>query len=195
MNCRESDGIGNVLLAQRKGVTLFTDHASGRDPLHEVQKQVGNALLGRKPTEDSYQLVRSFRIDRARFGQRHDYRRIRCQSGLHFSSPHSAHLDRCQGFHGKMKALFKDGADGEEITGQQEFQDLPAAIRKLNVSERPSITQNEHAVGRFVLSEYLCSRISAREFLPTAIALRFWRRWSKNRGAEPCFAMGASHAG
>jgi len=41
MNWRQSDGIGDVLLAQRKGITLLTDHTSGREPLHEMQKQIG----------------------------------------------------------------------------------------------------------------------------------------------------------
>jgi hypothetical protein len=51
MNCRKSDCIGDVLVAQRKGVTVSADHTLGRDPLHEVQKRVGNTLFRRVLTE------------------------------------------------------------------------------------------------------------------------------------------------
>lgn len=94
-----------------------------------------------------------------------------------------------------MEALFKDGTRGEEVPGQQEMQDLPAAIPKLKVSERPSGTQDEHAVGRFALSEYLCPGINLHEMLLIVIALRVRPRRSKDRCAEPSFTMAASHAG
>ena len=36
MNRRESDGIGDVLLAQRKRIALLADHIPGRDALHQM---------------------------------------------------------------------------------------------------------------------------------------------------------------
>ncbi len=43
----QSDRVGDVLLTQRKRVALFADHVSGRNARHQMQKQMGNAFLGR----------------------------------------------------------------------------------------------------------------------------------------------------
>jgi hypothetical protein len=71
-----------------------------------------------------------------------------------------------------MGRLLEDRDGGDQVTGQQEFQNLPAAIRKLNVPERPSRTQNEYVVGSVAFGEYLFSRIDRREMLPIVIGLR-----------------------
>jgi len=72
----------------------------------------------------------------------------------------------------EMGRLFINRVGGQEISGQQEFQDLPAALRKLKVSVRPSGTQNEYVVGRFASRDYSFSRIGYREMRPIVIGLR-----------------------
>jgi len=46
MDRSQSDRVGNVLLAQRKRVALFTDHISRRDARQQTQKQVSDAFFG-----------------------------------------------------------------------------------------------------------------------------------------------------
>src|SRR5665647_1211260 len=91
MNWRESDGIGDMLLAQRKCVTLFTDHASGRDPLREVQKQIGNALFRRVLSERGLHPVRGLGLSDVRLRQRRQNLGIDSEPCLNFLASHSAY--------------------------------------------------------------------------------------------------------
>ncbi len=67
MHWSKSDSLCDMLLAQWKGITLITDHASDRNLFHEVQKQIGNALFCRALAERSQQLIRVIDFANARF--------------------------------------------------------------------------------------------------------------------------------
>lgn len=194
VNRCQSEGICNVLLPEGKRVALFADHLAGRDTPYQMQKQVRDALFSRALAQYDKELGSIACI----MNPRSRDCRLNVSVGevpvADFGAREAAYLYAGQRPDREMGCLFEDRDGGEGVTGQQEFQDLSAAIRKLNVPERPSNTQNECVVRRVALSEYLSSRIGHNEMLPIAIGLWVWRMRSKSRCAEPSFTIVASHA-
>ncbi len=150
MDRGESDGVGNVLLAQRKRVALFADHVAGGDALHQMQKQMGNAFFGRELAQCGNKLVRvvSLGYEKARYG------RLNVGIGRELladlGTRESAYADFRQRLDRAMERVFEDGDGGQDISRQQELQNLPAAIGKLKISVGPARTDNEYLAGDLI---------------------------------------------
>ena len=49
-----------------------------------------------------------------------------------------------------MERFLKNSDRGKQVSWQQEFQDLPSAIGKLEVAESPALTEYEHVAGHLI---------------------------------------------
>jgi hypothetical protein len=95
-----------------------------------------------------------------------------------------------------MKCLFEDGDGRKQISRQQEFQDLPASVGKLEVAKRPAGTKDEYILRGMVAGGDLRARAGSKEVLPAwfACCFRVFGRRPEQRSAKAGFAVKAGYA-
>lgn len=68
-----------------------------------------------------------------------------------------------------MECLFEDGDRRKDISWQQEFQDLPAAIGKLEVAKCPARAKHEYVVVCLISNRDLRASAGHNEVLPAGL--------------------------
>ena len=178
MDRSQSDSVSNVLLAQRKRVALFTDHISRRDARQQTQKQMSDAFFGGTLAQRGKKFGRIAIVGDAGIGDGGLNAGIDGAPRANFAACESAYLSVSQCLDRKLEPPFKDGHGGKEISRQQEFQDLPAAIGKLEVAESPARADYEHVFGHLISGGDLRATAGRKEMLPAWLpaCLRVFRR-------------------
>jgi hypothetical protein len=173
MDRGQSNRVGNVLLAQRKRVALFAYHIHCRDTRHHMQEQMCNAFLGRTLTQCGKQLGRFVGVGDERVGKGRLNSRACGEPRADFRARESAYLNSGQCLDREMERFLKNSDRGKQVSWQQEFQDLPSAIGKLEVAESPALAEDEHVAGYLVSDGDLLARAGRNEVLPAQVLVCF----------------------
>lgn len=148
MNRGQSNRIRNMPLPERKRITPpLADHLASRNAPDQMQQQVDDSLFRRTLCQHRQGFGGFARVLRDRsFDLRLSLDVIKTSS-TNLGACEGADLYAGQRGNRDVRGVFKDRSGREEVSGLQEFQDMPAAVRKLNVAESPSRTQNEDIAG------------------------------------------------
>ena len=76
-----------------------------------------------------------------------------------------------------MECFLENSDRGKQVSRQQEFQDLPSAIGKLEVAESPALTEYEYVAGHLISDGDLLASAGRNEVLPAQVLVcfRFFR--------------------
>ena len=178
------------------GIALFADHVARGNSRHQMQKQMGDAFLGRALAERGQKFGHFVRVGDAGFRDGPLNVGIGNAPPADFGTRKSAHLNLGQCLDREVKCLFEDGDGGKQISRQQEFQDLPASVGKLEIAKRPARTKHEYILRGLIADGDLRARAGCKEVLPAGFAFCFCVFGSRpeQRSAKAVFAVKAGYA-
>jgi len=138
----QSHGIGNMLLAKWTRISVIGDDPLGGDSLHQAQKQVRDARVGRTLSQGNQEQVGITTVLRQRIEDgKHDLL-IRETPSADFGPCQAAHLNVRQRLRREAGLIRDQSPRKNKIAGQQEPQYLPASVRQLIVAKGPTFAKD-----------------------------------------------------
>src|SRR5512139_3747460 len=133
VNRGQSDRIRDMLLPEGKWIASFADHLACGDASYQMPQQVRDPLFGRTLRQHREEFGGLPRLEHHGFLDRRSSVSFGEALSADFGACESADLYAGQCCDREMGCLLEDRDGREDVSRLQEFQDLPAAIRKLNV--------------------------------------------------------------